>query len=62
MSVNKKKRPYTDLNYDYLMKGIDVSAISFHKLLQTSMKLDAISKWGSILAPSYIAAQRTFPL
>ena len=62
MSVNvRKKRPYTDLNYDYLMKGIDVSAISFHKLLQTSMKLDAISKWGSILALSYIAAQRTFP-
>ena len=61
MSVNVRKRPYTDLNYDYLMKGIDVSAISFHKLLQTSMKLDAISKWGSILALSYIAAQRTFP-
>ena len=62
MSVNvRKKRPYTDLNYDYLMKGLDVSAVSFHKLLQVSMKLDAVNTWGSILALSYIAAQRTFP-
>ena len=62
MSVNvRKKRPYTDLNYDYLMKGLDVSAVSFHKLLQVSMKLDAVNSWGSILALSYIAAQRTFP-
>ena len=62
MSVNvRKKRPYTDLNYDYLMKGLDVSAVSFHKLLQVSMKLNAVNSWGSILALSYIAAQRTFP-
>ena len=62
MSVNvRKKRHYTDLNYDYLMKGLDVSAISFHKLLQVAMKLDAVNSWGSILALSYIAAQRTFP-
>ena len=42
------------------MKGLDVSAVSFHKLLQVSMKLRCNS-WGSILALSYIAAQRTFP-
>ena len=62
MSVNvRKKKPYTDLNYDYLFKGLDISAVSFHKLLQISMKLNAINSWGSILALSYIAAQRTFP-
>jgi len=62
MSVNvRKKKPYTDLNYDYLFKGLDISAVSFHKLLQVSMKLNAINSWGSILALSYIAAQRTFP-
>ena len=41
MSLNvRKKRSYTDLNYDFLMKGLDVSAISFHKMLQTAFKLD----------------------
>ena len=62
MSVNvRKKRQYTDLNYDFLMKGLDVSAVSFHKMLQSAFKLEAISDWGSIIALSYIAAQRTFP-
>lgn len=62
MSVNVRKgRHYTDQNYEYTMKGLDVSALSFHKLLQTSMKLDAMNDWGSILALSYIAAQRVFP-
>lgn len=62
MSINvRKKRDYTDLNYDYLIKGFDVSALSFHKLLQTAIKLDALNSWGSVLALSYIAAQKTFP-
>ncbi len=62
MSVNvRKKRAYTDLNYDFLIKGLDVSAISFHKMLQVAYKLNAINDYGSILALSYIAAQRTFP-
>jgi len=62
MSVNvRKKRQYTDLNYDFLMKGLDVSAVSFHKMLQSAFKLEAISDWGSIIALTYIAAQRTFP-
>ncbi|MDR2962363.1 MAG: SDR family oxidoreductase [Bacteroidales bacterium] len=61
MSLNvRKNRPYDDLNYDYMMKSMDISAISFHKLLQTARKLDAISEWGSVVALSYIAAQRTF--
>ena len=42
------------------MKSLDISAISFHKLLQSARKLDAISEWGSVIALTYIAAQRTF--
>ena len=62
MSINVRKgRHYTDENYDFSMKGLDVSALSFHKVLQTSMKLDAINDWGSVVALTYIAAQRVFP-
>lgn len=62
MSPNVRKRiPYTDTNYDNFLKTLDVSALSFHKVLQTAMKLDALNEWGSVLALSYIAAQRVFP-
>ncbi len=62
MSVNVRKgNHYTNQNYDYTMKGMDVSALSFHKVMQSAMKLDAINDWGSILALTYIAAQRVFP-
>ncbi len=62
MSVNVRKgKPYTDLNYEWMQKTMDISAISFHKVMQTGMKLDAISEWGSILGLTYIAAQRIFP-
>jgi enoyl-[acyl-carrier protein] reductase I len=62
MSVNVRKgRHYTDENYDFTMKGLDVSALSFHKVLQTAYKMDAINDWGSVLALSYIAAQKVFP-
>jgi enoyl-[acyl-carrier protein] reductase I len=61
MSLNvRKKRPYDDLDYNYMMKSLDISAISFHKLLQSARKLDAINEWGSVIALSYIAAQRSF--
>ncbi len=60
MSMNvRKKRVYNDLNYDFFKKTLDISALSFHKLLQTCYKYDAISEWGSVVALSYIAAQRT---
>lgn len=60
MSPNVRKgRTYDDLDYDYLDKTLDISAISFHKLLQVCWKMDAINPWGSVLALSYIAAQRT---
>jgi enoyl-[acyl-carrier protein] reductase I len=60
MSLNvRKKRVYNDLNHDFFMKTLDISAVSFHKMLQIANKLDAINEWGSVVALSYIAAQRT---
>ena len=62
MSVNVRKgKHYTALNHDWMTKGWDVSAVSFHKLLQTLYAKDAMNEWGSVVALSYIAAQRTFP-
>lgn len=62
MSVNVRKgKHYTDLNHDWMARGWDVSSVSFHKLLQTLFQTDAMNSWGSIIALSYIAAQRTFP-
>ncbi len=62
MSVNVRKNiPYTESNYEFSYKGWDVSALSFHKVCQTLYKNDAMNEWGSIVALSYIAAQRTFP-
>ncbi|MGW8315112.1 MAG: enoyl-ACP reductase FabI [Bacteroidales bacterium] len=61
MSPNVRKGiPYDALNYDYYHKTLDVSAFSFHKVLSTARKLDAIKDWGSVVALSYVAAQRTF--
>jgi enoyl-[acyl-carrier protein] reductase I len=60
MSMNvRKSREYDDLDYEYYHKTIDISAMSFHKMLQVAKKLDAITEWGSVVALSYIAAQRT---
>ena len=60
MSPNVRKgRTYDDLDYDYLQKTLDISAISFHKMIQVLRKKDALREWGSIVALSYIAAQRT---
>lgn len=60
MSPNvRKKLPYDDINYDFFSKTLDISAVSFHKMIQVAKKQDAISEWGSIVALSYIAAQRT---
>jgi enoyl-[acyl-carrier protein] reductase I len=62
MSLNvRKKNAYTDSNYDYMHTTMDISAMSFHRLMQTLWKQDAMNEWGSILALSYIAAQRIFP-
>ncbi len=61
MSPNvRKKKHYSDLDYGFLSKTLDVSAISFHKVMQVCRKLDALNEWGSVLALSYVAAQRSF--
>ncbi len=61
MSPNvRKDRTYGDLNYEWMLKTLDISAISLHKLLQVAEKLDAINEYGSVVALSYIAAQRSF--
>ncbi len=62
MSPNvRKKKSYTNLNYDWLHKTLDISAMSFHRVMQVAYNSDAMNDWGSILALSYIAAQRVFP-
>ena len=62
MSPNVRKgKDYGDLNYEWMLKTMDVSAISSHKVMQVSEKLNAMNEWGSIMALSYIAAQRTYP-
>lgn len=61
MSPNvRKNRSYTDLNYDWLVKTYDISAMSFHKIIQCLYQRDLMNEWGSILGLSYVAAQRTF--
>ena len=62
MSPNvRKNKEYGDLNYDWFFKTLDVSAISFHKVMQIAEKNNILNKWSSVLGLSYIAAQRTFP-
>ena len=62
MSVNVRKgRHYTDENYDFTEKGWDVSALSFHKLMSVLYKSKVMNEWGSIVALTYMAAQRVFP-
>ncbi len=62
MSVNVRKgKHYTDQNYDFTTKGWDVSAVSFHKVMNVLYKQDAMNEWGSIVALTYMAAQRVFP-
>ncbi len=60
MSPNvRKKLSYDNLNYDFYKKTLDISALSFHKMIAICKKKDAINDWGSIVALSYVAAQRT---
>lgn len=60
MSPNVRKDiPYEQTNYENMLKTFDISALSFHRILQTAYKYDAIKEWGSVVALSYVAAQRT---
>jgi enoyl-[acyl-carrier protein] reductase I len=60
MSPNVRKGiPYAESSYENMLKTLDISALSFHRILQTAYKMDAISEWGSVVALTYVAAQRT---
>lgn len=62
MSINVRKgKHYTEIDYGFNAKSLDISAMSLHRVLATAMKMDAINEWGSVVALSYIAAQRVFP-
>jgi enoyl-[acyl-carrier protein] reductase I len=62
MSMNmRKNNPYTSLNYDFTHKTMDISALSFHRVLQTAFQMDALNEWASVIGLTYIAAQRVFP-
>jgi enoyl-[acyl-carrier protein] reductase I len=62
MSLNVRKgKSYTELDYGFNQKTLDISAMSLHKVLRTAWDMDAINEWGSVVALSYIAAQRVFP-
>lgn len=62
MSPNVRKgKHYTETNYQYYNQTMDVSAISLHKTLSTLYKHEALNEWGSVVALTYIAAQRIFP-
>ncbi len=62
MSPNvRKNKAYGDLNYEWFLKSLDVSALSFHKMLQVGEQKDVFNEWASVVALSYIAAQRSFP-
>ena len=62
MSMNMRKgNPYTALNHDFTLKTMDISAISLHRVLQVAYEKDSLNEWGSVVALTYIAAQRVFP-
>ena len=62
MSVNVRRgNHYTNQDYNFTKTGFDVSALSFHRVMSILYKKDAMNEWGSIVALSYMAAQRVFP-
>lgn len=62
MSLNIRKGfHYTQLNHEFQHRTLDISAISLHRVCQVAYELDAMAEWGSIVALTYIAAQRVFP-
>ena len=62
MSVNMRKgKHYTELDYGFNQKTLDISAMSLHRILRTAWDMDALNEWGSVVGLSYIASQRVFP-
>jgi enoyl-[acyl-carrier protein] reductase I len=61
MSQNiRKALPYEDLNYDWYLRTLDVSAVSLHRIISFALKNEALASGASIVAMSYIAAQRNY--
>ena len=62
MSLNVRKgKHYTEMNYEWNQKSLDISAMSLHRVLRTAWDMDALNEWGSVVGLTYIAAQRVFP-
>lgn len=62
MSLNVRKgKHYTEMDYGFNQKSLDISAMSLHRVLRTAWEMDALNEWGSVVALTYIAAQRVFP-
>lgn len=62
MSLNVRKgKTYTEIDYGFNQKTLDISAMSLHRVLRTAYEMDALNEWGSVVALTYIAAQRVFP-
>lgn len=62
MSLNVRKgKHYTEMDYEWNKKTLDISAMSLHRVLRTAWDMDALNDWGSVVALTYIAAQRVFP-
>ena len=62
MSINVRKgKHYTEIDYGFNQKSLDISSMSLHRVLRTAWDMDAINEWGSVVALTYIAAQRVFP-
>ena len=62
MSINVRKgKHYTEIDYGFNQKSLDISAMSLHRVLRTAWEMDAINEWGSVVALTYIASQRVFP-
>ncbi len=62
MSVNVRRgNHYTNQDYNFTKKGWDVSALSFHRMMSVLYNKDVMNEWGSIVALTYMAAQRVFP-
>jgi enoyl-[acyl-carrier protein] reductase I len=61
MGMNVRKgRPYEDLKYEWYQKSLDISAVSLHRMVRAALAKDALADGGSVLAMSYIGAQRVF--
>src|SRR6476619_2429340 len=62
MSLNVRKgKHYTEMNYEWNQKTLDITAMSFHRVIRTAWEMDALNEWGSVIGLTYIAAQRVFP-